>query len=62
MLFQRPAGEPVQGGGQIVGSQFGQPVRPSLEDVYLTLTDGAAPPAAQPVGAGPARRRGWRRS
>jgi ABC-2 type transport system ATP-binding protein len=40
-------------------------IRPSLEDVYLTLTDGEpAPPgpAAQPVGAGPARRRGWRRS
>ena len=37
-------------------------IRPSLEDVYLTLTDGAAAPAAQPVGAGPARRRGWRRS
>jgi len=37
-------------------------IRPSLEDVYLTLTDGAAAQAAQPVGAGPARRRGWRRS
>jgi len=37
-------------------------IRPSLEDVYLTLTDGAAAPAAQPVGAAPARRRGWRRS
>jgi len=37
-------------------------IRPSLEDVYLTLTDGAAAPAAQPVGAGRARRRGWRRS
>src|SRR6516165_9787494 len=36
--------------------------RPTLEDVYLTLTDGAAAQAAQPVGAGPARRRGWRRS
>jgi len=35
-------------------------VRPSLEDVYLTLTDGEAAPA-QPAGAGPARRRGWRR-
>jgi ABC-2 type transport system ATP-binding protein len=37
-------------------------IRPSLEDVYLTLTDGPAVPSAQPVGAGPARRRGWRRS
>jgi len=37
-------------------------IRPSLEDVYLTLTDGAAAPAAQPVGAGSVRRRGWRRS
>jgi len=37
-------------------------IRPSLEDVYLTLTDGESAPATQPVGAGPARRRGWRRS
>jgi len=37
-------------------------IRPSLEDVYLNLTDGAAAPALQPAGAGPARRRGWRRS
>ena len=37
-------------------------IRPSLEDVYLTLTDGAAAPGAQPVGAGSVRRRGWRRS
>src|SRR5271166_3918033 len=36
--------------------------RPSLEDVYLKLTDGAAAPAVQLAGAGPARRRGWRRS
>ena len=37
-------------------------VRPSLEDVYLNLTDGGGVPAAQPAGAGPARRRGRRRS
>ena len=37
-------------------------IRPSLEDVYLNLTDGGGVPAAQPAGAGPARRRGWRRS
>jgi len=37
-------------------------IRPSLEDVYLTLTDGEAGPAAQPAGPGPARRRGWRRA
>jgi ABC-2 type transport system ATP-binding protein len=36
--------------------------RPSLEDVYLKLTDGAAAPGAQLAGAGPARKRGWRRS
>ena len=36
--------------------------RPSLEDVYLKLTDSAAAPDAQLAGAGPARRRGWRRS
>jgi len=27
VLLQRPSGEPVQRGGQIVGYQFGQPVR-----------------------------------
>jgi ABC-2 type transport system ATP-binding protein len=37
-------------------------IRPSLEDVYLNLTDGAAAPALQPAGASPASRRGWRRS
>jgi ABC-2 type transport system ATP-binding protein len=36
-------------------------IRPSLEDVYLNLTDGGGVPA-QPADAGPARRRGWRRS
>jgi ABC-2 type transport system ATP-binding protein len=40
--------------------------RPTLEDVYLELTDSpAAQPGAvtkEPVGGNPARRRGWRRS
>jgi ABC-2 type transport system ATP-binding protein len=40
--------------------------RPTLEDVYLELTDSPAAQAGavgqEPVGANPARRKGWRRS